>query len=150
MLLNIHVEDIRVTEIDETLSENYCRYCYESGSFTEPNITSTEMLDKGKHAISLGQGTGIMKCLRQWSYPMMLKKTSRWSKKIVLKGKIKQQLPEELLFCLIRLTLRSFLCCFFSFGFSCCFFSTFLCFLNNIGWNLINCTIVPVDFIASF
>ena len=39
MPLNLHEEDVRGTEKDGTLSENYCRYCYESGKFTEPNIT---------------------------------------------------------------------------------------------------------------
>lgn len=81
MPLNLHGEDVRGTEKDGTLSENYCRYCYEGGTFTEPNITFSEMLEKGKHAISLGQGSSVMKFLMKLSYPMMLKKTRRWSNK---------------------------------------------------------------------
>jgi hypothetical protein len=38
-------ENIIATEKDGTLNHEYCLYCYQNGSFTEPNITMQEMAD---------------------------------------------------------------------------------------------------------
>ncbi len=34
------------TNQDGTLSTEYCSYCYQQGSFTEPDITVDQMIDK--------------------------------------------------------------------------------------------------------
>jgi hypothetical protein len=38
-------EKLIATEKDGTLNHEYCLYCYQNGSFTEPNITMQEMAD---------------------------------------------------------------------------------------------------------
>lgn len=34
------------TQKDGTLHKEYCSYCYRAGTFTEPDITMGEMMDK--------------------------------------------------------------------------------------------------------
>jgi len=34
------------TEVDGTLTDHYCKDCYEDGEFTEPEITLKEMIEK--------------------------------------------------------------------------------------------------------
>ena len=34
------------TNADGSKSEEYCRYCYQAGKFTEPDISMKEMVDK--------------------------------------------------------------------------------------------------------
>jgi hypothetical protein len=34
------------TEADGSRSADYCRYCYQKGVFTEPDITMQQMIDK--------------------------------------------------------------------------------------------------------
>lgn len=80
MPLNLHGQDVRGSEADGSLSAIYCSYCYAKGAFLEPNISFDQMLEKGKTAISNGQGNALVKFLMKASYPMMLKKAKRWSK----------------------------------------------------------------------
>lgn len=80
MPLDLHGQDQRGSEADGSLSEEYCKYCYENGQFTEPDITFEAMLEKGRQAISEGEGNALSKWLMRMTYPMMLKKASRWKK----------------------------------------------------------------------
>lgn len=34
------------TDADGSKSEDYCRFCFQRGEFTEPNITMEEMIDR--------------------------------------------------------------------------------------------------------
>lgn len=79
MPLELHGEDVRGSEQDGTKSDYFCSYCYQNGQFTEPDITFEEMVSKGKQAIGQGKGNPFIKFFMKSSYPMMLKKTSRWS-----------------------------------------------------------------------
>ena len=36
------------TEADGSLSEEYCHRCYEGGSFSEPQITAPEMVERAR------------------------------------------------------------------------------------------------------
>lgn len=80
MPLNLHGEDVHGTEADGSKSTKYCSYCYENGSFIEPNITFDEMLVRGKEAIANGQGNKIAKFFMKTFYPMQLKGLERWKK----------------------------------------------------------------------
>jgi len=80
MPLTLHGEDMRGTEKDKTKSEKFCRYCYQSGVYTHPNLTFEEMLEIGKKGINGGQGNKLIKTLMKWAYPYQLKKVERWTK----------------------------------------------------------------------
>ncbi|WP_124058913.1 zinc ribbon domain-containing protein [Vaginisenegalia massiliensis] len=80
MPLQLHDEDVRGSQADGQVSNDYCRYCYQNGHFTEPDITFEQMLSKGKTAISQGQGNPLVKSLMKATYPFMLKKCRRWQK----------------------------------------------------------------------
>lgn len=34
------------TDIDESKNEDYCRFCFQNGAFTSPDITMQQMIDK--------------------------------------------------------------------------------------------------------
>ncbi len=44
------------TEVDGTLSNDYCGDCYESGKFTEPEITLKEMIEQTVPSTSKSRG----------------------------------------------------------------------------------------------
>lgn len=47
--------EVHGTEADGSPSKDYCRYCYENGAFTEPDITMDEMIDKCvRHMVEQG------------------------------------------------------------------------------------------------
>lgn len=68
------------SELSGKSSEEYCKYCFENGSFIEPNITYDEMLIKGTNGIKNGTGNKLNKYFMIKFYPRLLKKTKRWSK----------------------------------------------------------------------
>jgi hypothetical protein len=43
--LPIDNADDRGTEKDNSKSDMYCKYCYQNGSFTEPDMTLDQMMD---------------------------------------------------------------------------------------------------------
>lgn len=45
------------TNIDDTINNEYCKYCFEKGAFREPNITLEQML--GRQAAELKDNLGI-------------------------------------------------------------------------------------------
>lgn len=71
-------QDFRGNNTDASKSDTYCYLCYLNGQFTEPNITFEEMVKKGQKGIEASPGNAISKWLMKKSYPMMLKKVSRW------------------------------------------------------------------------
>ncbi|MGL4248028.1 MAG: zinc ribbon domain-containing protein [Lactococcus garvieae] len=80
MPLTLHGEDMRGTEKDRFKSAKFCKYCYQNGAYTAPNITFEGMLEIGKKAISDGKGNSIIKAFMKWGYPYQLKKVKRWKK----------------------------------------------------------------------
>ena len=70
------------TQKDGTAAQQYCHLCYQAGEWTEPTATFEQMLAKGIAGIQADSST----CrFNLWflvkSYPMMLKKVSRWQAK---------------------------------------------------------------------
>ncbi len=39
------------TNVDGTVSTEYCSFCYKQGAFTEPSITALEMVEKVKEQL---------------------------------------------------------------------------------------------------
>lgn len=73
-------QDLRGNNADGSKSDTYCYMCYVNGRFTEPDITFEQMVAKGQAGIQASPGNGLAKWMMKKSYPMMLKKTSRWSR----------------------------------------------------------------------
>ena len=44
------------TNADGSKNEDYCRYCYQKGEFTEPNVTMDQMVDKVANMMVRMQG----------------------------------------------------------------------------------------------
>ena len=57
------------TESNGQAATEYCRYCYQNGAWTQPNITLEE-------TIALGSKKWLLKSL----YPMQIKGLKRWKK----------------------------------------------------------------------
>ncbi|WP_421909216.1 zinc ribbon domain-containing protein [Methanolacinia petrolearia] len=65
------------TEADGSSSVEYCMYCYQNGSFTEPDITMEEMAEKGGAIMSqmfeipaekaVGFAKEQLSCLKRWA-----------------------------------------------------------------------------------
>ncbi|WP_285011900.1 zinc ribbon domain-containing protein [Lactococcus formosensis] len=58
----------------------YCRYCYQNGSWTQPNITLEETIALGSKALEQLEISGIKKWLLKTLYPMQIKGLKRWKK----------------------------------------------------------------------
>jgi len=66
---------------DGSVNEEYCRYCFQNGKFTNPNITMEEMLEIGLKGIDKNTDMSKpMKFMIKKMYPSQLKKLKRWSK----------------------------------------------------------------------
>ena len=63
------------TNADGTTSEVYCGYCYQSGAFTKPDLTLTDMMRICDHKM---KDMGIPKVLR-WLYKRHIPKLKRWT-----------------------------------------------------------------------
>ncbi|MCM0582064.1 zinc ribbon domain-containing protein [Weissella diestrammenae] len=70
--------DNRGTNQDGTLSNTYCHYCFQDGQFTQPDLSFEEMLVIGKKGLDANEMSAIKKFILKASYPMMLKKVSRF------------------------------------------------------------------------
>lgn len=65
------------TEVEGTLSKDYCTYCYQNGAFTEPDITLDEMAEKCGAIMSQLYDIPVvnakqfcreqMSCLKRWA-----------------------------------------------------------------------------------
>lgn len=64
------------TEVDNTMSELYCSYCYEKGKFKDNFDSHEEMVVLVKNKLS---EDGVGK-IRQWFYTIGIKKLERWKK----------------------------------------------------------------------
>lgn len=68
-------EDMGIT-LDGDRSEDYCKYCYEHGEFTEPDITLEEMINKTTALMvekmklpgdmARGMAHGLLPKLKRW------------------------------------------------------------------------------------
>jgi hypothetical protein len=56
---SIEIPEDRGTELDGTYSEDYCCDCYESGEFTEPEITIKEMIERNFSATAKTLGINL-------------------------------------------------------------------------------------------
>jgi len=67
------VED-RGTEKDGSKSQLYCKYCYQNGSFTEPDMTLDQMIDIAEREMKkqnlpesiIQQSMNMMPHLKRW------------------------------------------------------------------------------------
>jgi hypothetical protein len=64
------------TNLDSSKNTDYCKYCYQNGAFTEPNITLSQMLTKvtnimqQKHipAFFVKKAQEFIPTLKRWRY----------------------------------------------------------------------------------
>lgn len=68
------------TERNGQAATEYCRYCYQNGSWTQPNITLEETIALGSKALEQLEISGIKKRLLKTLYPMQIKGLKRWKK----------------------------------------------------------------------
>lgn len=64
------------TESTLALNTEYCRYCYERGQFTEPEITKQQMIEKVAdimvfktkipHSVALKRASSLIPMLKRW------------------------------------------------------------------------------------
>jgi Putative zinc ribbon domain len=64
------------TNADSSKSAEYCSYCYQQGRFTEPNITSEEMVSKVK---AIMKDKFKMPGFISWVFVRKIPKLKRWS-----------------------------------------------------------------------
>ena len=68
------------TERNGQAATEYCRYCYQNGSWTQPNITLEETIALGSKALEQLEISEIKKWLLKTLYPMQIKGLKRWKK----------------------------------------------------------------------
>lgn len=66
------------TEIDQSLSNKYCKFCYKNGAFTEPNIKLEEMQEKCAKIFK--KDHPFMSILFGKMYVKSISKLERWNK----------------------------------------------------------------------
>ncbi|KAA8714520.1 hypothetical protein F4V47_04140 [Lactococcus garvieae subsp. garvieae] len=68
------------TESNGQAATEYCRYCYQNGAWTQPNITLEETIALGSKALDQLEISGFKKWLLKSLYPMPIKGLKRWKK----------------------------------------------------------------------
>ncbi|MDR0299387.1 MAG: zinc ribbon domain-containing protein [Streptococcaceae bacterium] len=66
------------TEKDGFASTEYCKYCYQSGEWTDPEMTLDGAIRMGHEQIDKMQISGIKKKFMKFGCGMMMKKLKRW------------------------------------------------------------------------
>ena len=77
MIPRDHQKFEKGTEKDGSTNADYCKYCYENGDFTQPEIqTAKDMQAFVKYRLK-EQGYGHFKC---WWYSLFIPNLKRWTK----------------------------------------------------------------------
>lgn len=69
----------RATELDQSLSNKYCKFCYKDGMFIEPNITLIQMQEKCAKALK--EEHPFISMLFGKTYVKSISKLERWNTK---------------------------------------------------------------------
>ncbi|MQW22321.1 MULTISPECIES: zinc ribbon domain-containing protein [unclassified Lactococcus] len=69
------------TEKDGSQSSEYCHFCYQNGSWTQPEISLEETIAKGHQAIDQMQINPLKKWFFKTFCGMQIKSLKRWSSK---------------------------------------------------------------------
>jgi hypothetical protein len=65
------------TKLDGSKTQEYCTYCYQNGSFTAPDISLKEMLEKSTNILIEKRGMSAMQAKMLTN--MFIPKLKRWN-----------------------------------------------------------------------